>query len=148
MSIQEDLAQAYIDALADPQCRCEGRLFSFSIERGPITIEPNCAARHNCRMFNRFPSVRKPMRLWRATAWGDVCEGRRAWEIEQQQQQRQEELDSMAWIITIGDREWKAEKTTAQMALFLCLARLRREGMTEDETRNIIENKLYQIREV
>jgi len=147
MNHQEKLAQDYIDAIADPQCRCEGRLFSFKMVTGPVTLAPDCAARHNCRMFDRSVSMRKPMRLWRATAYSDVCEGRRAWEAEQQAEQRREELDAMEWIITIGDREWQASKTTAQMALMLCLVQLRREGMPDEEVRNILDNKLYQIRE-
>lgn len=147
MRHREKLAQAYIDALDDPQCCCDGRLRSFKMITGPVTIEPDCAARHNCRMFNRIPSMRKPMRLWRTTSWSDVCEGRKAWEIEQQAEQRQEELDAMEWVVTIGDRQWKAEKTTAQMALMLCLVQLRREGMPDEEVRNILNKKLYQIRE-
>lgn len=147
---REQSAQDYVDALSDPQCFCKGHLFSFRImpANEPITNEPNCAVRHNCRLFNRTPKFGKPFKIWAPHAWGDVCLGRWAWDSEQEFERHQEELDSMKWIVTIGDRQWEVSKQTAQMAVMLCLVQLRREGMPDEEVRHILSNNLYQVSEV
>lgn len=150
MKHREEAAQKYLDALDDPQCFCDGRLSSLKVIASdePITLEPNCACRNECRMFNRRPSPGKPIKIWRATSWrGDVCEGRQAWQEEKDFQQWQEEVDAMEWIVTIGDRSWSVKKTTASMALMFCMVELRREGMGDDEVNRIFNQKLYQIRE-
>ncbi len=149
MNHREKLAQDYVDALSDPQCFCEGRLSSLKMvtSNEPITNKPNCACRHDCRMFDRRPQFGKPIKMWRSSAWGDICEGRKAWEAEQKLEQEKETIDSMEWIVAIGERSWQVKHQTAQMALMLCLVTLRREGMSDVEVGRILNQKLYQIRE-
>lgn len=152
MNNREKEAQAYIDALSDPQCFCEGRLFHLRIMTGsePMTNAPNCEARDKCRMFNRSPVFGKQVKVWRAISCGSTacCSGRKAWEEEQKFEQWKDEIDSMEWIVTIGDRSWQVKQTTAQMAVMLCMVQLRREGMQDNEVRRILDGKLYQVREV
>lgn len=152
MNPVEEIAQKYIDALDDPQCFCDGRLvqLKFSpIENGTIEHSPNCPHRDKCKLFQRRPTPRKTIRMWHPLAGKEACLGYESWERIKKFQEWNEQVESMAWQVTMLGRTFEIRKTTIELGLMLILVQLRREGaVSKEDVHRIITEKEYSVREL
>jgi hypothetical protein len=73
MTTTADLAQDFLDAVADPSVFCEGQIPVFCPDE-VVTLAPNCGVIDECPLF-LAPSWGSIIRRWSAGLGGDPAEG-------------------------------------------------------------------------
>jgi hypothetical protein len=142
MDFYAETIQHYLDAIADPECFCDGRLISFSPRRESevITNAPNCEMRDQCPLFrNPGYGVRK---MWRPVGIPkDGCDGFRFWESEKQEQ----EANAREWIVSMSGYEKVCNGRDPQAAAVQMWFHLIERGLSVDKM--ILFNREYSVRE-
>lgn len=87
--------------------------------------------------------------MWYPTAGREACLGYDSWERFKESSERQEQIESMSWRITILGRTFDMHKTTSDMAVMFVLVYLKREGVVNnDDIDRIVKEKEYLVIEL
>lgn len=135
--------QAYLDAIADKACFCDGDLFSLALRSdGPIRPGPNCEVRHQCPLFRSADWTQRNMKKWvGAGTEKDGCNAYRFWQTEK----RRQEEDSREWIVKMDGESRVCTGRTADVAAARMWFELRAEGRDVDKM--VLFDRQYSVRE-
>lgn len=142
MNSIEQAAQNWIDAVADPAVRCEGRLLSYSTMREGPSNKPNCGVCGDCPLFKRNVPYGTPQKLLFPSATGNPergCQERIEFEIWSRSQQ--------LWIVKLdGFDSVEVRAGDAMGAAVRAFMDLHAAGENPDKM--ILFEKRYSVREV
>jgi hypothetical protein len=137
---RDDQIQQFIDAIADPQVFCDGRLVDLYWSESSGSMEPNCQQRHQCRLFRSMPS--RNARQWHGQ--GTAEHGCLAYQLAEQDKTRQSE-DSREWIVTMAGQTKMVTGRDPQAAAIRMFLILRDEGFSLDKM--LLVDRRYVVRE-
>ena len=139
MRHRDRVVQCFLDAVADFQTYCEGRIMCYTYEE-PVSIKPNCGVAAECPLF-RLPPSRSTIRRWDPGLVGDSGSGCDAYRMLERWKREQ-----TWWVVQFEGCE-SQEVQAGDVQSAVCVAWWERVQVGAPIDKMFLLEKCYTVRE-